>query len=103
MPTMNRNTAIGLLRSIPFTPGRVRQVTPPPSARTLSTLSHIDYQDAFLVETGPAQDRTAERWARAILEDAPIIMRSAVVWVWLAPGPHQGFTLADPLVLGREA
>ena len=35
------------------TPGRVRQVAVPPAARTLSTLAHIDYEDAFLVETGP--------------------------------------------------
>jgi hypothetical protein len=38
-------------------PGAVRQVTLPPAARALSTLSHIDYEDAFLVATGPAQDR----------------------------------------------
>ncbi len=46
-------------------PGAVRQVTLPPAARALSTLSHVDYEDAFLVETGPAQDRTGEQWARA--------------------------------------
>jgi hypothetical protein len=40
------------------TPGTVRQVTPPPAARALSTLCHVDYQDAFLAGTGPAQDRT---------------------------------------------
>ena len=33
------------------TPGRVHQVAVPPAARTLSTLPHIDYEDAFLVET----------------------------------------------------
>ncbi len=41
--------------------GKVRQVTLPPAARALSTLSHVDYEDAFLVETGSAQDRTGER------------------------------------------
>jgi hypothetical protein len=40
--------------------GRVRQVTLPPAARALSTLSRVDYEDAFLLETGPAQDRTGE-------------------------------------------
>jgi hypothetical protein len=78
---MNRDTAIGLLRRTRFTYhrakyfskeeidvtagtdshpndphvaalGRVRQVTLPPAARALSTLSHVDYEDAFLVETG---------------------------------------------------
>ena len=55
--------------------GTVRQVTPPPAARALSTLCHVDYEDAFLVGTGPAQDRTGEQWARAILEDAPVSTR----------------------------
>jgi hypothetical protein len=58
--------------------GRVRQVTLPPAARALSTLSHVDYEDAFLVETGPAPDRTGEQWARAILEDAPMRTRNAL-------------------------
>ena len=30
--------------------GTVRQATPPPAARALSTLCHVDYEDAFLVE-----------------------------------------------------
>ena len=34
--------------------GTVRQVTPPPAARALSTLCHVDYEDAFLAGTGPA-------------------------------------------------
>jgi len=68
------------------TPGRVCQVAVSPAARTLSTLAHIDYEDAFLVEIGPAQDRTGEQWARAILEDAPIIMRRALRWSWFALG-----------------
>jgi len=38
------------------TPGRVRPVAVPPAARTLGTLPHIDYEDAFLVETGPCVD-----------------------------------------------
>lgn len=59
-------------------PGRVRQVTLPPAARALSTLAHVDYEDAFLVETGPAQDRTGEQRARAILEDAPVSTRNAL-------------------------
>ena len=58
--------------------GTVRQVTPPPAARALSTLCHVDYEDAFLVETGPAQDRTGEQWALAILEDAPMSTRNAL-------------------------
>ena len=63
-------------------PGRVRQVALPPAARALSTLSHVDDEDAFLVETGPAQGRTGEEWARAILEDAPMSTRSALSRGW---------------------
>jgi hypothetical protein len=66
--------------------GGVRQVAVPPAARALSTLSRIDYEDAFLVETGPATDRTAEQWARAIVEGAPITVRSTLVSGWSALG-----------------
>jgi len=99
---MNRETAIDLLRRTPFTQGRVRQVAMPPAARTLSTLSHVDYEDAFLVETGPAQDRTDEQWARAVLDDAPVIMRSALRSGWFALGLELGSTRSDRFVLGWE-
>jgi hypothetical protein len=58
--------------------GSVRQITLPSAARTLSTLSHVGYEDAFLVETGPAQDRAGEQWARAILEGAPTSTRNTL-------------------------
>jgi hypothetical protein len=99
---MNRGTAIDLLRRTPSTPGRVREVAVPPAARSLSTLSHVDYEDAYLVEAGPAQDRTGEQWARATLEDAPIIMRNALLWGWFALGLQLGSTRSDGLVLGWE-
>lgn len=82
---MNRDTGI-LLRRTPLTPGTVRQVAVPPAARALSTLSRIDYEDAFLVDTGSDRERTAEQWARAILEDAPIIVRRALLSGWSALG-----------------
>jgi hypothetical protein len=83
-------------------PGRVRQVTLPPAARALSTLSHVDYEDAFLVETGPAQDRTGEQWARAILDDAPISTRNALSRGWSALGLRLGSTQSGRFVLGWE-
>ena len=82
--------------------GNVREVAPPATARALSTLSHVDYEDAFLVETGPAQDRTGEQWARAILEDAPSVMRPALLWGWFALGLQLGPTRSDRFVLGWE-
>ncbi len=74
----------------------------PAAARTLSTLSRIGYEDAFLLETGQARDRTAEQWARAILEDAPIALRSALPWGWFALGLQHGSTRSDRFVLGWE-
>jgi Protein of unknown function (DUF2867) len=99
---MNRDAAIGLLRLTPFAQGRVRQVAVPPSARALSTLPHVDYEDAFLVEIGSVQDRTAEQWARAVLEEAPLIMRSTLFWAWSALGLQLGSTRSDRFVLGWE-
>jgi hypothetical protein len=82
--------------------GSVRQVALPPAARELSTLSHVDYEDAFLIETGPAQDRTGEQWARAVLEDAPISTRKALSSGWSALGLRLGSTQSDRLVLGWD-
>jgi hypothetical protein len=99
---MNRDTAIGLLPRSPPKPGAAHRVAVPPSARALSTFSRVDYEDAFLVETGPAQDRTAEQWARAMVEDAPIMMRRALPWGWFALGLKLGSTQDDRSVLGWE-
>lgn len=82
--------------------GRVRQVTLPPAARALSTLPQVDYEDAFLVETGRAQDRTAEQWARAILEDAPVSTRNALSRGWSMLGLRVGSTDHERSVLGWE-
>ncbi len=64
----------------------MRQVAVPPDARAISTLSHIDYEDGFLVETRPAQHRTAEQWARTILEGAPLEVRTLLLAGWSALG-----------------
>jgi Protein of unknown function (DUF2867) len=82
--------------------GRVRRVTLPPAARALSTLAHVDYEDAFLVETGPAQERTGEQWARAILENAPMSTRNALSRGWSALGLRLGSNQSDRFVLGWE-
>ena len=82
--------------------GAVRQVTLPPAARALSTLPRVDYEDAFLVETGQAQDRTAEQWARTILEDAPLSTQNALSRGWSKLGLRVGSTDADRLMLGWE-
>jgi hypothetical protein len=65
---------------------RVRQVPVPPEARRLSTLSHIDYADAFIVEIGSASDRTPEQWARVALDQAPISVRTKLLSGWSTIG-----------------
>ncbi len=82
--------------------GTVRQITLPASARALSTLARVDYEDAFLVETGSAQDRTAEQWARAIVEDAPVNKQNALRRGWTALGLRLGSASSDRLILGWE-
>jgi hypothetical protein len=78
----------------------VRQVAVPPAARALCTLARIDYEDAFLVQMGPVEDRTAEQWARAILEGAPAMMRRTLLLGWSALGLQLGPTASDGFVLG---
>jgi hypothetical protein len=79
---------------------QVAQIAVPPDARALSTLSRIDYEDAFLVETHAAPDRTAEQWARAVLEDAPMTMRSRLLTGWSALGLKLRRGRSDRAVLG---
>lgn len=45
------------------TPGRVGQVAVPPAAQTLSTLSRVNYEDAFLLDIGVTRELTGEQWA----------------------------------------
>lgn len=62
----------------------VSAVTLPADARALSTLARVDYEDAFRLDAGV--DRPAERWVRAMLNDAPLSVRSRLVVGWLALG-----------------
>jgi hypothetical protein len=68
----------------------VSQIALPPAARALSTFSRIDYEDAFFVDADPGRDRTAEQWARAVLEDAPLIVRRRLRRGWRALGLKLG-------------
>lgn len=64
----------------------VRQIPVPDDAREVSTLPRIDYADAFHVDTGAHPERTAERWAKATLEEAPAATRAQLLSGWLALG-----------------
>jgi hypothetical protein len=78
----------------------VRQVEVPPDVRALSTLDHIDYEDAFLVDTDGVPERTAEQWARAVLEGAPLEMRGKRLSGWSALGLKLDHCGSGPSVLG---
>lgn len=80
--------------------GRVRQIAVPAAARSLSTLSHIDYEDAFLVETDALRQHTAEEWARAVLEGAPLKVRGKLLSGWSALGLKLDCARSRSSVLG---
>jgi hypothetical protein len=102
VPTVNEAPAIGLLRRAPIAPGRIRQIAVPQAARTLSTFSHVDYQDAFLVETDAVPDRTSEQWARALLENVPTITRNVISTAWFALRLQLDSTPSNQFLLGWE-
>jgi hypothetical protein len=45
--------------------------------RVLTTIDKPDYVDLFTIKTPKAQEWSAERWMRAILEEAPLSLRNA--------------------------
>jgi hypothetical protein len=102
MPLLHANIPDGALSPSAEREGAVREVALPPPARTLSTLSRVDYTDAFRLETPQVQDRTGEGWIRAILEDAPTATRRRLRRGWFLLGVRLGSTEDDRLVLGWE-
>jgi hypothetical protein len=79
---------------------RVCQIAVPMEARALSTLSRIDYEDAFLVDVGPVSQRTAEQWARAVVEEAPASVQRTLQSGWVALGIELRGGAPDCSVLG---
>ena len=82
--------------------GWVRQVEVPPAARSLTTLTQVDYEDAFLLETGRPRDRTPEEWARFILEGAPAGLRRTLRVAWSILGLELGPSGSNRHVFGWE-
>lgn len=77
---------------------RVCQVVLPEDARELSTLSRVDYEDAFVVDAGG--QRTAQEWARAVFNDAPLAVRARLVSGWMGLGLKLGGPWSERRVLG---
>ena len=76
----------------------------PEAVRALTTLAEPDYVDLFTVTTPRATDNSAEEWARAVLEQAPLARRNArLLWrlIGLRLGPPhspdhvQGWKIAE--------
>jgi hypothetical protein len=80
----------------------VRQIAVPPAARARTTFSVVDYEDAFLVDTGAPIDRSGEDWARAVLEGAPADTRHDLGRGWSALGLRLRPVGSDRSVLGWE-
>ena len=78
----------------------VRQVALPADAKAQSTLAHVDYEDCFLTEVANAGDRTAEEWARAVLEDSPAALRTSLRSAWRTLGMRVGPEGEKGFVLG---
>jgi hypothetical protein len=66
----------------------------------LSTLSRIDYEDAFAVTADV--EHTAEQWVRMVLQDAPANVRRQLWLGWTALGLQLGPPWSSNRVLGWE-
>jgi hypothetical protein len=75
----------------------------PDAIRRLDTLASPDYVDLFTATTSGVIDRSAEEWARAVLEDTPTGRSAPSLWRLLglrlgptpSPGYVQGWKIAD--------
>jgi hypothetical protein len=74
----------------------------PPAARALSTLSRIDYEDAFFVPSAPGTGRTGEQWARVVLEGAPQRVRARLLRGWSLLGLRLGSPWSRRRILGWQ-
>ena len=78
---------------------RVHQLDVPRSVLALSTLTRIDYADAFLVELGPVH-HTAEQCARETLEGAAPVIRAQLLSGWKSIGLKIGTGPSERSMLG---
>src|SRR2546421_11076690 len=81
----------------------VDDVPVPPDTRALCALTRIDYETALRADLDAAEGRTAEQWARAVLEGATDEMRQGLARGWAALGMRLGPVGAEGHVLGWPA
>ena len=99
---MTAAEAIGTLQSAPPAGDAVRRVELRSDELALCGLERIDYYDAFFAETELAERGSGEDWARAVLEGAPLQIRSALLAGWTGLGLKLGAVPAESHVLGWE-
>lgn len=80
----------------------VYQIAVPLAALERSTLARVDYQDAFLVEIEDVRGWTGERWARAVLEEAPDSTRRGLIRGWKSLGLEVNPSRSEGFILGWE-
>ena len=76
----------------------VSQISLPEDVRRLSTLSRIDYEDAFAVTADV--ERAPVEWVRAVVQDAPPRVRRRLWLGWTALGLKLGPPWSSDRVLG---
>ncbi|HTP19567.1 MAG TPA: hypothetical protein VMJ65_08180 [Solirubrobacteraceae bacterium] len=76
----------------------VTQIPLPEDARQLSTLSRLDYTDAFAVTSDI--EHTPAQWVRAVVSDAPPRVRLQLYLGWTALGLRLGPPWSSNRVLG---
>ena len=70
----------------------VREVELPATFRELSSLSRIDYADAFFVPLENPKARAAEEWVRHIVDQTSVLWRTTLPLGWFS----LGLRLASP-------
>src|SRR3954466_898856 len=78
----------------------VRPVALPAEIRRLTGLPRLDYSDCVVADGVPASERSAEDWARAVIEGASARTRSVLRHAWALLGVRLGSADDPSLVLG---
>ena len=97
---MNGGAAVGLPGGIPVASSAVSPVELTEQELALGTLAQVDYCDAFLAVAVAGESRGGEEWARAVLEGAPLPLRTALQAGWTSLGLKLGSSPSERFVLG---